>query len=448
MAYRDGPRMEHACDSRGRPVTGIFKVFRADGTFFYRVETRNQAGKRKRIYAGATLTEARATLQNVRHAVRAGTFETKRDRKRRLAREAVAAVADRGPTFADFADRFLRDYADGKRSDYYAQRLRPAAGSKRGKPGPLRRYFGARYIREITAADLDTFRRERSEAAGRGGERLSPSTVRKDLTLLGTMFRLAKRWNVIAENIAADVEKPSEPEPQGRPFLSEEWSAVYEALPPWAQPFALLALATGARLKEVTGLRWQDVNTRDGLLYFSTDSKTARSKRVRIGETVRSVLDAQDRRRREIGRATSALPEHVFTAEDGSSYHAQRERNRLSKMFAAAARTAGVPWATFKTLRTTAASWAEEEGVPVGETQRLLGHADVRTTQRFYTRSQADRTAGAVAALDRRLQGLDTSWTLRPAATVPAETAPAGSAMIAATSDEGAVSSAGRASAF
>ena len=39
----------------------------------------------------------------------------------------------------------------------------------------------------------------------------------------------------------------------------------------------------------------------------------------------------------------------------------------------------------------------------VTETQKLLGHADVRTTQRFYTRSDADRTANVVSALDRRL---------------------------------------------
>jgi len=127
---------------------------------------------------------------------------------------------------------------------------------------------------------------------------------------------------------------------------------------------------------------------------------------ARNGTAAKQVLDEMERVRREVARATSTLPEYVFVYPNGKDLSSERERNRVSQVFRATAKAAGLPWASFKSLRTTAANWAEEERIPVGETKVLLGHADVRTTQRFYTRSDADRTANVVSALDRRL-GVD-----------------------------------------
>jgi integrase len=150
---------------------------------------------------------------------------------------------------------------------------------------------------------------------------------------------------------------------------------------------------------------------------------SARSKRVKIGAAAKQVLAVMDRVRKEVARATSTIPEYVFVYPDGRDLASGSERNRVSQRWRDAAKAAGLPWASFKALRTTAASWAEEEGIPVGETKALLGHADVRTTQRFYVRSQADRTTNVVSALDRRL-GMDTPVDTSPEAThaeVPAQ---------------------------
>ena len=47
---------------------------------------------------------------------------------------------------------------------------------------------------------------------------------------------------------------------------------------------------------------------------------------------------------------------------------------------------------------------AEAAGVSIEDTQKALGHADVRTTQRFCTKSEADRTRGTVLAIDSHLR--------------------------------------------
>lgn len=372
---------------------------KCDGVTKYTIDFRDQDGDRVRETAGTTLTQAKKLLRVRLGEVDAGTYRNPK-------KEARKAEAERGPTFGEFADRFLREYAASRRSDYYAQRLRPADSAKEKPAGPIRAYFEGRYIRVLAPADLDAYRLARANEKHRG-EPLSPSTVRKDLTLLGTVLKYAKRCGVIATNPAADLEKPKEPEPQGRPLTVEEWGKIAELLTPTRRALSVFALATGTRLREVVGLRWSDVDARGGFVYFSPENKTERSKRVRIGAAANLVLADMERVKREVARATSSVPEYVFVEPNGSTLVSPRQRNRVSKQWKAAAKAAGLPWASFKCLRTTAASWAEEEGVPVGETKALLGHADVRTTQRFYVRSQADRTANVVSALDRRL-GVDT----------------------------------------
>ncbi|HEX4823248.1 MAG TPA: site-specific integrase [Candidatus Polarisedimenticolaceae bacterium] len=387
------------------------RTLKRTGITVYDIDFRDQDGDRVREAAGTTMTQAKSLLTKRKGQVLDGTYRNPK-------KEARKAEEAKGPTFAEFADRFIREYASARRSDYYEQRLRPAIepapGVKEKRAGPLRRELGARYMREFRPADFDAFRLERSNASYQGRQ-LSASTVRKDLTLLSTMFKLAKRWGVIDTNPAADVEKPKEPEPQGRPLSTEEWGKVAAQLTPTLRALSLFALAAGARLQEAVRLRWSDVDTRGGFIYFSAESKMARSKRVKLGEAAKAVLADMERVRKEVARATSSVPEFVFVYPNGGTLHSKRERNRVSQRWRDAAETAGMPWASFKSLRTTAASWAEEEGIPVGETKALLGHADVRTTQRFYVRSDADRTANVVSALDRRLvSGVDTQVDTRP----------------------------------
>ena len=71
---------------------------------------------------------------------------------------------------------------------------------------------------------------------------MSASTVRKDLTALGTLFRMAKRWGVLESNPALDVEKPEEPEPHGRALTVDEWGKLQELLPPTLRSVSLFAL--------------------------------------------------------------------------------------------------------------------------------------------------------------------------------------------------------------
>lgn len=89
-------------------------------------------------------------------------------------------------------DRFVREHRPRGGSAYYEQ---PAAVWKRLLPD--------KPVAQLTVADVERFKRAREDEAG-------PSTVRKNLTALGTFFRWAKRRGHVSHN-------PADPEAVSRP---------------------------------------------------------------------------------------------------------------------------------------------------------------------------------------------------------------------------------------
>ncbi|HZE89280.1 MAG TPA: site-specific integrase [Verrucomicrobiae bacterium] len=341
---------------------------RTDGIKTYLIDFRDQHGTRVRETAGTTRRQAKDLLTRRLGEVRARTYVNPRD-----------AVKVDGPSFSAFADRFLEEYGSLRRSNYYAERVKF-----------LKEYFGALPLQGIRRADLDLFAVERSRKEG-----VSGSTVRKDLTVLGTMFRMAVRWGVLEASPAVDLEKPSEPHHRTRYLSREEWGHLQEAAPPWLRPILTVAVATGMRLKEIVGLRWDGVDREDGLLYVSEDNKTGQPRAIPIGRAVREVLSSQVRHVR--------VP-FVFADSMGEPFTSAPARNRVSKATKAVMKAAGISGASFHTLRHTAGSWAAQAGMTEIEIAKLLGHATTATTRR-YTHLQPAHLKAAVRAIDAVMSG-------------------------------------------
>jgi len=328
-----------------------------------------------------------------------------------------------GPTFAEFADRFLREYAATRRSDYYRKALRPPNVTKGSPAGPLRRYFADRRLSEITASDLEQF----ATVCAAGGKK-SPSTTRKRLVMLGTIFKAARRWGVVETNPAFDLEKPSEPAHKTRYLAREEWELLRDHAEPWLRPILTVAVLTGARLKEVLGLRWENVDRGAGVLFISEDNKTAKPRGIPMSETVRAVLD-------ELPGGRFKRSGFVFVDGEGNDRAGARGRSRVSKRTKAAARAAGFGDVSFHTLRHTAGSWMAQAGQSQVQIAKVLGHVTTATTDRYMHLGPA-HLRGAVNALEAAMQGTEAVQTDSQPGTKPG-TAPAGrtnaSAAIAVT---------------
>jgi integrase len=280
-------------------------------------------------------------------------------------------------TFAAFAERFYRDYGCRVRSEHYAQATKA-----------LTRYFGDRRLRSIKKKDIDRFIVDRLQTAG-------ASTVRNNVSALNVMFRKAVEWGVIAKSPVVDPDLPKLPKHRIRYLTLAEWRRFESIASVELRPIATMAVATGMRLKEVVGLRWQDVDFDSSFLYVIADSKTG-TRPVPLNQTTHDLITAQER---------VAGSSFVFTDSSGRDFFSPKRRNLISRRTIDTMRRAGIENASFHTLRHTAASFMVQAGVPLYEVQKILGHATLFMTER-YAHLQPGHLRGAVVALDRALRGL------------------------------------------
>jgi integrase len=348
------------------------RVRKRDGVRTYYIDFRDRQNRRVRELAGTTRKQARDLLARRLGEVRVGTYVNPRD-----------VVRDRGPTFGEFAERFLREHPGRRRSDHYPNSV------KRILP-----YFKDVPIRDITRADLDRFRiRLMTERVEKLGRPICSTSVLKLLRTLHRIFKMAVRWGVIDTNPAADMEKPSPANPKTRFLTIEEFEKVEAASPAWLRPILRMAVATGLRLKEVACLRWTDVDRATGVIHVDQDTKTGR-RQIPMSETARAVLDGQIRR---------LNTPRVFTDDKGRDFAVEGRRNQISLATTKAMRDVGIEDATFHTLRHTAAAWMVQDGVSLYEVQHVLGHSTPMMTQR-YAHLQPGHLRRAVGALDKKLR--------------------------------------------
>lgn len=345
--------------------------------FVYVVRFTDAHGKRHYERAGTGLAEARALLFQRRQEVEAGEYVP------------PGAVDPRqGPTFAEFAERFEKEYASQRRSSHYTNRLKP-----------LKAFFGERLLKDIRRGELDVYAAHRARQVG-------PSTLRKDLIAVGTMFKVAVRWNVLEASPAVDLQKPPEPDHKTRYLSADEWAGLRDAAPPWLRPILAVAVGTGARLKEVVSLTWGDYDKAAGQLYIGgVDSKTGRGRTVPVSEFVRQVLEGVPRRLRS---------PFIFTDSASEPHTSNEARLRVGRACKALMVAVGIDDATFHTLRHTCASWLVQNGAPLLEVQKLLGHSTPVVTQR-YAHLSPEHLRGTIAKLDAVLATKSASSSETPA---------------------------------
>ena len=147
--------------------------------------------------------------------------------------------------------------------------------------------------------------------------------------------------------------------------------------------FIMLALNTGCRAGELTTLKWQDVHLNDG--YFVIRNSLSKNKK-----TVYKPINSQALQAFERLDNTSAW---VF-------YNADTQKNVRSfrRGFEGAVKRAALGHVRIHDLRHTFASLLVKQGVPLFHVMQLLGHSDIRITQK-YAHLSPSCLAGCVAVL-------------------------------------------------
>ncbi|MGB5306687.1 MAG: site-specific integrase [Gammaproteobacteria bacterium] len=249
--------------------------------------------------------------------------------------------------------------------------LKKGAASETNRLRALMRLpLARRFVAGIRGMDVARFRDERLQ-------KVTPSTVKRDLVLLGHAFEVArKEWGIYAHNPVRDIKLPSDNRPRDRRLQAGEETrlleACREARNPWLLPIVQLALETAMRQGELIRLRWEhiDLNRRTAQL---PDTKNGESRTVPLSTTAVRVLRALPR----------SLHGPIFP---GLTTEA------IKRAYIRAVRRAGIENLRFHDLRHEATTRLFEKGLNIMEVASITGHKDLRMLRR-YTHLKAEDLA-------------------------------------------------------
>ena len=144
-----------------------------------------------------------------------------------------------------------------------------------------------------------------------------------------------------------------------------------------------MAVGTGLRASELCHLRWSAVDLGGRRLTVRvTEAFQTRSGHERVVPLAGRTHEAL---RRMDGERPSRSDGYVFASRaTRAGVRPMLDRQYLNKAFKRYAGVAGLdPRHTFHSLRRTYASWLVQGGTDLYRVQKLLGHADIKTTMKY-----------------------------------------------------------------
>ena len=325
------------------------------------------------------------------------------------------------PTFAQFVEIWTRDYAlkELAPSTYYRY--------KRMLETRITPYFGHYKLDKIKPTDIMRFYdlleqdtqlvRKKNNNGKKTRKPLSQKTILEHHRLLSAMLHKAVYWQLIVSNPAERVQPPKTRK-SIRPHYDEDQTRILvdnlEKLTGKNIKYRvaiLLDIFTGARLGELVGLEWNDVDLKNGIIninkssqylsqkgVFTKSPKTESSIRdVAIPDFIVSLLEEYKLWYEEQKLICGNFwyeSDRLFVQDNGKPIHP----STISKWFEKFVKQIGLPVINFHGLRHTNATLLIAQQVDVATVSARLGHSQITTTYNFYVHplKSHDKMAGNV----------------------------------------------------
>lgn len=245
-----------------------------------------------------------------------------------------------------------------------------------GKATPLSAIDDAALTKFIAHRRGEQARRGHGPRKGRrsiamAGRLVSSTTVNKEVSLLrAVMNRADAKWKLTVGKVDWKSHRLQEADPPTRWLTPAEVERLLAAAAPHLRPLIVTALATGLRSANVHRLDWSQVD-------LATRTLTVRVKSRRPGGKLLSL---------PIVEPLLVVLANLQPKPAGPVFLFDRKpiRTDARRAFLSALKRAGIDRKiTWHDLRHTAASWLVQRGVPLQVVKELLGHSDIKLTQRY-----------------------------------------------------------------
>jgi integrase len=354
-----------------------------------------------------TKTDADTALDDLKNAVRSGTFD----------KRGIDPPREVSPqTFREFAQVYKERHVVAKRLalirsiDYCLK--------------PLIEHFGDRLLESIRTADIEDFiadlRKPRIVNRRKGLRTLAPASINRTIELMRHMLN----WAVGREYLDRTpfrrgtetlIRKLQEDNRRRRRISEDEETRLLEVAPPFLRSMIITALDTGTRQGEMLALRFGDIDWKRQLIVLrgqTTKSRKTRSVPIATAR-LRAVLewlrlDADGQKKPDdalvfsdeagdpVGRFRTAWVTAILKAHGIKPEWKAYGWTALTQACQEEVRRINLHW---HDLRHEYASRLVEKGVPLAQVRDLLGHASITTTER-YDNQKLENLQAAAARLD------------------------------------------------
>lgn len=253
-----------------------------------------------------------------------------------------------------------------------------------------------KFINQLAAAPKE----KRSGQPNEQGETLSPSTVRRYLTVLQSIFKQAVKLGLISDS-PAKVERltlPKAQAPKIEIFTKQEAAEMLACLEQedlQFQTIIQLAIFTGARRGELVALKFSDIDFEQhkitieraaykikGQPLATKPPKDYETRTVTINESCVELLKMLKAEKIENAQRLGSQwigGNWVFTQWNGEMMNPMTPTKQFSKFLA----RNGLKHRKFHSLRHTSATLLLYAGVNIKQVQGRLGHGDIETTNKY-----------------------------------------------------------------
>lgn len=338
-----------------------------DGKKKYRVKIRLK-GYKPTTATFSRRTDAKHWVTQTEAAMRQGRY--------------FQAAEGAGKTLSEAIDRYLRDILPGLKDSRHRETHLNWWKSE----------IGEKELKHVNAALLSECRDKLKSTPFKFGkqEKLrSEATVNRYIAALSPVLAAASNeWGWMQDNPCQKIRRGAESKGRTRFLSDSERKALLDACDkatdtPELKIIVLLALTTGGRRGEISGLRWQDVDLKRQRVIF-VEPKNGET---RAAPLVGPALDAMKEWAKVRPLDTTA---YVFP---GRTDKTKDKPLDFERPWQTALKRANIQDFRFHDLRHTAASYLAMNGAGLRELADILGHKTLAMVQRYSHLTQDHKAA-------------------------------------------------------
>ena len=330
-------------------------------------------------------------------------------------------LIDKKITFEEFSNIWLEKHVQNlaPKTYYEHKRMLEVVNS----------YIGSIRLSDISAMTLTVFynklREKGKETKTNEFIPLAEKTIFNYYSLINGVLNKAIQWDYLEHNPNLKVEKPKIKKIPSKYYDKEQTLYLIECLekePLKHQAIIFLAIDTGARRGEITGLDWDDIDLKNGYVNINKTTQYINNKIIvkspKNNSSVRSVAITEktvnvlkeykkEQLQREILLGDKwEKTNKVFTNNFGGLMFP----NTPSDMFAKIIKKYGLEKLNFHGLRHTSVSLLINAGIPLSIISKRVGHSTTATTSNTYShvfeRSELSARNELENILNTKIQGV------------------------------------------